>query len=167
MTPTRYDVQVGTRSVAVDFDPENGVQLADTPEYAGIARADASTFSVIIGGTSYTIRIRKAGDAYTMSADGFEVSVGVESERSRLLKRAGAAVRVAEHGTSILAPMPALVVRLEAEVGQEVAAGQGVVVLEAMKMENEIRTPRAGRVKAIHAKPGKAVEKGETLMILE
>jgi biotin carboxyl carrier protein len=167
MTPIRYDVRVGSISVAVDYDSEDGARLADATEYADIARVDDSTFSVLIAGTSYTIRIRKTGDTYTMTAGGNEASVEVESERSRLMKRAGAAVRTAEHGTSIVAPMPALVVRVETEVGQEVAAGQGVVVLEAMKMENEIRAPRAGRVKAIHANPGKAVEKGETLIILE
>jgi biotin carboxyl carrier protein len=167
MTPTHFDVRVGSTSVAVDYDRDNGVRLADAPECAGIARVDGSTFSVLAGGTSYTIRIRKTEDAYTMSADGFELRVEVESERSRLMKRAGATTRTTEHGTSIVAPMPALVVRLETEVGKDVLAGQGVIVLEAMKMENEIRAPRDGRVKAIPVRPGKPVEKGETLIILE
>jgi pyruvate carboxylase subunit B len=63
--------------------------------------------------------------------------------------------------------MPALVVRLEVEVGQDVIAGQGLVVLEAMKMENEIRAPRAGRIAAVPARVGSPVEKGEALVILE
>jgi biotin carboxyl carrier protein len=167
MTPKRYDVRVAGMPVAVDHEPGKGVRLANASEFPDIVRVDGSTFSVLAGGISHTIRIRKAGDAYIMSSGGFDAHVEVESDRSRLLKRAGATVRAAEHGTSIVAPMPALVVRLEAEVGQEVSVGQGLLVLEAMKMENEIRSPRAGRVKAIHAKPGKPVDKGETLIILE
>lgn len=167
MIPKRYDVLVGGTSVPVELDGEKGVRLADSTEFADITRVDASTFSVLTGGNSFSIRIRKAGDAYIMLADGVEVRVEVDSERSKLMKRAGASVRTAEHGTSVVAPMPALVVRLEAEVGQEVTAGQGLVVLEAMKMENEIRSPRAGVIRAIPAQPGKAVEKGETLIILE
>jgi pyruvate carboxylase subunit B len=63
--------------------------------------------------------------------------------------------------------MPGLVVRVQVEAGAAVAAGSGVVVLEAMKMENELRAPAAGRVRAILAAPGTAVEKGAVLIELE
>jgi biotin carboxyl carrier protein len=60
--------------------------------------------------------------------------------------------------------MPGLVVRVEVEPGQRLDAGAGVVVLEAMKMENEIATPGPGVVKAVHVKEGQAVEKGAPLV---
>jgi pyruvate carboxylase subunit B len=60
--------------------------------------------------------------------------------------------------------MPGLIVRIHVEVGAEVSAGQGLVVMEAMKMENELRAPAAGRVKAIVVMPGTAVEKGALLI---
>jgi biotin carboxyl carrier protein len=63
--------------------------------------------------------------------------------------------------------MPAMVVRLEVNVGDEVRAGQPLIVLEAMKMENELLASGAGRVKAVYATAGKAVEKGELLLLLE
>jgi pyruvate carboxylase subunit B len=59
------------------------------------------------------------------------------------------------------------VVRVAVAVGDQVAAGQGLVVMEAMKMENELRTASAGTVKAVHAAPGAAVEKGTVLVELE
>jgi pyruvate carboxylase subunit B len=65
---------------------------------------------------------------------------------------------------TVRAPMPGLVLRVEVEVGQELAAGGGLVVLEAMKMENEIRSPGPGKVKAILVEPGQAVEKGAPLV---
>jgi biotin carboxyl carrier protein len=63
--------------------------------------------------------------------------------------------------------MPALVVRVEVKAGDEVREGQGLLVLEAMKMENEIRSPQAGKVREVFVSNGKAVEKGELLLLLE
>jgi biotin carboxyl carrier protein len=62
--------------------------------------------------------------------------------------------------------MPGLVVRLEVQEGQRVAAGAPLIVVEAMKMENELRAPRAGRVSKIHVKRGAAVERGAILVTL-
>jgi len=63
--------------------------------------------------------------------------------------------------------MPGLIVRVNVEPGDRVQSGQGLVVMEAMKMENELRAQAAGTVKAVHAKPGSAVEKGALLVELE
>jgi biotin carboxyl carrier protein len=63
--------------------------------------------------------------------------------------------------------MPGLIVRVAVKPGDEVRAGQGLVVMEAMKMENELRAVAAGRVKAVQAQPGAAVEKGALLVELE
>ena len=63
--------------------------------------------------------------------------------------------------------MPAMVVKLEVNVGDEVRAGQPLIVLEAMKMENELLASGPGRVKAVYVNAGKAVEKGELLLLLE
>jgi biotin carboxyl carrier protein len=72
------------------------------------------------------------------------------------------------HGeVTITAPMPGRVVRVLVEPGQEVAARQGIVVVEAMKMENELRTPRPGRVRDIAVAPGTSVEAGRILAIIE
>jgi biotin carboxyl carrier protein len=67
----------------------------------------------------------------------------------------------------LLAPMPGRVVRVLAETGQEVEAGQGLVVMEAMKMENELRSPRAGRVVEVHARELQTVETGSLLVVVE
>ncbi len=65
------------------------------------------------------------------------------------------------------ATIPGRVLRVSVESGQDVAEGQSLVVLEAMKMENEVRSPRAGRVKQVHVKPGQAVSAGEVLIQFE
>lgn len=167
MTVIRYNVSVGTKTFAVDAEPGKSVRLAGSETAAEISRVDPTTMSVLLDGRSYTFRVERLEDGYVVGDGVSETKVTVDSERSRLLKRVSAVASRADHGTSITAPMPALVVRLEVVVGQSVAAGQGLLVLEAMKMENEIRSPRAGVVKTIHAAVGKAVEKGEVLVTLE
>ena len=69
-------------------------------------------------------------------------------------------------GGPVRAPMPGLVVRVEVTVGQEVAAGTGLVVVEAMKMENELRAHSRGLVEQIHVEAGQRVEKGAPLVTL-
>ena len=67
----------------------------------------------------------------------------------------------------LLCPMPGLVKAIHVEVGQEVKAGEALVVVEAMKMENELRSPKAGRVKDVSVKPGDSVEAGRVLLVVE
>jgi biotin carboxyl carrier protein len=67
----------------------------------------------------------------------------------------------------VRAAMPGKVVAVLVEVGATVERGQGLLVIEAMKMENEIAAPRAGRVASIRVKPGQAVEAGEVLAVIE
>jgi pyruvate carboxylase subunit B len=68
---------------------------------------------------------------------------------------------------TVVAPMPGLILKVEVEVGQAVKAGQGVVVVEAMKMENELKAPADGVVARIEVQPGQTVDKGATLLVLE
>ena len=96
---------------------------------------------------------------------GRTVAATVNGRRTR---RAGADTGGGAHGEqAVTAPMPGRVVRVLVAAGDEVAARQGVVVVEAMKMENELRSPKAGRVKEISVAPGASVEAGRVLLIIE
>lgn len=88
----------------------------------------------------------------------------VVDERTRRLQEVAAAGRADGAHVTVKAPMPGLVLRLEVEAEATVAKGQGLVVLEAMKMENELTAPMAGRVSAVHVRPGEAVAKGAPLV---
>jgi len=97
---------------------------------------------------------------------GERVEVTVRDERTR---ETAALTTAAPGGTApavVRAPMPGLVVRVEVADGQRVDAGAGLVVVEAMKMENELRAPRAGMVQTVHVAVGQAVEKGMPLVTL-
>ena len=92
------------------------------------------------------------------------VEVTVETERDRLLKRFGPGGGPAGQDGLVKAPMPGLVLRLLVAEGDHVEKGQGLLVLEAMKMENEIKSPVAGLVGPAMVEQGQPVEKGTRLL---
>jgi biotin carboxyl carrier protein len=102
-----------------------------------------------------------------ISAGGKDFEVEIDDQRSRLIKSFRPATAAKGGLTRVKAPMPGLVVRLEAEKGQTVKPGQGLLVLEAMKMENEIRSAVEGIVDQIAVKAGEAVEKDALLITIK
>jgi pyruvate carboxylase subunit B len=88
----------------------------------------------------------------------------VADERARNLKRLVGQAGQRSEGGIVRAPMPGLVLRLEVVLGQKITTGAGLLVLEAMKMENEIRANAAGVIKQIFVQPGQPVDKGASLM---
>lgn len=92
--------------------------------------------------------------------------VSVEDERSRHIRNLDGAGKAASTGAVVKAPMPGMVVRIPVSQGDQVAVGAGLLVLEAMKMENEMKAPVAGVVTAVRVTAGQAVEKGQILVEL-
>jgi biotin carboxyl carrier protein len=112
-------------------------------------------------------RRRPAAGQYTIDLDGYRFEVEALDERTQAIRRlAESAVRPTAPA-SVLAPMPGLVVRVLVQPGARVQAGQAVVVIEAMKMENELRASTAGIVRSVPVMPGSAVEKGAVLVEFE
>lgn len=96
---------------------------------------------------------------------GRSVPVTVNGRRTG---RGAADTGVGAHGEQkVIAPMPGRVMRVLVAAGDEVEARQPVVVVEAMKMENELRSPKTGRVKDVSVEPGASVEAGRVLMVIE
>jgi pyruvate carboxylase subunit B len=118
-------------------------------------------------GASHTVVARKNDDGYQILLAGKQLEAVVESERSRLLRKFDTQGSSGPKKVEIKAPMPALVVKVEVAVGDSVKPGQGLLILEAMKMENEIKAHSSGVVKTIYVTQGKPVEKGELLILLE
>ncbi len=121
----------------------------------------AGVMSLVIDGQQY--RCVLDGDAVVIGGRRFDFSV--EDPRS-LQGRRGVGAG-ADGPRALKAPMPGRVVRVLVEVGAEVAEGQGVVVIEAMKMQNELKSPKAGKVSRIAVTAGDAVGAGDTLAMVE
>jgi pyruvate carboxylase subunit B len=160
----KYTVTIDGREFEVQVDGDL-VRLNGKVVPASLLRVPGTPMrQLLLGSQSHTYVMVDDGASWTVAKSGAATSVTVEDERTRQVRRlAGRADRAAAGGV-VKAPMPGLVVRVEVNEGQEVSAGAGVVVLEAMKMENEISTPAGGVVTAVHVKAGQAVDKGAVLV---
>ena len=103
---------------------------------------------------------------YTLRVAGHRLEVEALDERASAIRKLGGTAKPAGPA-HVHAPMPGLIVRVSVAEGETVTAGQGVVTMEAMKMENELRAPADGVVKRVLVKPGTAVEKGAMLLEME
>lgn len=162
----KYIVDVNGERLEVELDAE-GVQVDGERVAAHLADVEGTPIQVVtIGGESHRVAVRR-GDGrgrYAIWMDGYRYEVEALDERMRTIRDLTAAAAASDGPRPLVAPMPGLIVRVTIEEGDVVEAGQGVVVMEAMKMENELRAASAGTVKAIHIQPGTAVEKGALLV---
>ena len=122
--------------------------------------------SLIVGTRSYRCDIepRKDGQLH-VRVNQSVVPLEMLDERKLRLRRASGKFTL-EGPQRIDAPMPGKVVRVLVKVGDEVQEGQGLLVVEAMKMENELKSPKAGKVTELHAVEGAAVESGAKLAVV-
>jgi biotin carboxyl carrier protein len=111
-------------------------------------------------GRSYEARVDETPGGLVVVIDGFRFEIEVRDPRRWSRKSAGGG---AEGVQNIAAPMPGKIVRVLIAPGDEVQPGQGLVVVEAMKMQNEMKAARAGRVLTLHAREGASVTAGEVL----
>lgn len=167
----RYLIEIDGESVELDVtDTEAGaaVRLGEEDLAAELASVGpAGPYSLLLDGESYEGYIQPVEDGYRIILNGQVFQVGVEeAARARLHGLAGGGSKH-EGATNVAAPMPGLVIGVPVEVGQAVKRGETVVILQAMKMENELRAPRDGTIKEIHAKPGATVAQGQVLVTLE
>ena len=122
---------------------------------------------LLLGKESWTVACQQLdGGRWALGAAGERLEVEVQDDRSRQIEALTGQGRKATVGGIVKAPMPGLVVRVEVKVGQHVQAGAGLVVVEAMKMENELRAQTRGVVEQVHVKAGDRVEKGAPLVTL-
>jgi biotin carboxyl carrier protein len=129
--------------------------------------ADQGAISLLVEGKSYTIDYERRGEKTALLLGGAQqrsVPFTVGDERA---SSATASRKASEGPISVVAPMPGKIVRVLAKPGEEVKADQGLIVVEAMKMENELRAPRAGRISQVLVREGAAVEGGATLCVLD
>lgn len=122
-------------------------------------------YSLLIGGRSYTAVAATQGEHREVTVNGVSSAVAVEDEQLARL-RGQVKSRRRAGGEQIKAPMPGRIVSISAAVGDAVESGQGVVVIEAMKMENELRAHASGTVKEIRVGEGDTVNKNAVLVVI-
>lgn len=165
----KYIASVNGADVEVTLDGA-GVSVDGEVVNARIAEVPGTPVRLLtIGDVQHRVIVRRGTQRgqYTIWAAGFRYEVEALDERTRTIRDLSAATAGPAGPAPLRAPMPGLIVRVSVENGDRVQTGQGMVVMEAMKMENELRASAAGTVKAVHARPGSAVEKGALLVELE
>lgn len=166
----KYIVTVNGQRLAVTLGPDGAALDDGAPVQAELKPVEGTPVRLVTIGDDVhrvVVRRREGRGHYVLWLDGFVYDVEALDERTRTIRDMAAAAAPPAGPAPIVAPMPGLVVRVNVRPGDTVATGQGLVVMEAMKMENELRAQGAGVVKAVLATPGTAVEKGAVLVELE
>lgn len=164
----RYIVTIEGREIEVDLSggvPRIDGELVDA-ELTTLPGTIVRHLKIGVESHAPLARPGPRSGLWTISSHGYPLEVEVLDERTRAIR---ALTGGAEHEVAkeVVAPMPGLVVRINVQPGEVVTAGQGVIVVEAMKMENELRAPADGVVSRIEVEPGSTVEKGALLIVLE
>ena len=162
-----YKVKVND---AVDFtlDQVQGVFRKDSKDLAiDISEFRNGHYHVLYKNKSYTVEVVSTGDQHKtalIKVNGKVYETGIEDRFDLLIKEMGLEGAVLQQAADVKAPMPGLVLKINVVVGQEVKKGDSLLVLEAMKMENMLKSTAEGIVKTIHVHTGDKVEKNQVLI---
>ena len=166
------EIEGRTRSVSVErLGADRYRMVLDGRTHVlSAARVGSFGYSLILDGEASTSREVHVAPTGTIGEllvhlDGQVAGVTMNGRAARRGSRDAAGAGGGEQ--RVVAPMPGRIVRVLVGPGDEVAARQGVIVVEAMKMENELRAPRSGRVREVSVSPGASVEAGRVLVVLE
>ena len=161
----RYFVTVNGQTFEVDL--AQGVKVNGEPVDAQLSHVPGTPVRRLsVGGRSHALYIGSAEGqgSWDLHLDGERFAVEVVDERTQAIRAMTGANSAPLGPKPVRAPMPGLIVRLAVVEGDTVSAGQGVVIIEAMKMENELKADAPGVVKKVLVQPGQAVEKGTVLI---
>jgi len=163
-----FDVEIDGVSTRLEVESDGkhcrfrlGEQRGRT---AQVAAVESGVYSVLIDGRSYEARAESGDDCAWITIRGHRFRVAIKDPRR--WSRTSASALSADR-ENVIASMPGKIVRLLVKPGESVAAGQGILVVEAMKMQNEMKTRRSGTVVAVAVREGETVVAGTVLATIE
>ena len=167
----KHEITINGARRSVEFTPpkNEGLRVAFTvdgrPVEADAIRVSRSAYSILLGGRSLEVAVEETetSGGLLLRVNGREFRTEIFDPRS-WRRGHGAGIEL-EGRQQLVAPMPGKIVRVLVAAGEKVSAGQGLVVIEAMKMQNEIRSPKSGTVEKL-AKEGQTVNAGEVLAVV-
>ena len=164
----KFEAQLGRETIPIEIAGADGhftVTLEGETHDVDARETEEGIWSVLWAGASYVADVTERDGVYVVDVDGERYAIRVEEETRYIIRTRGP--QGAERGQVLKAPMPGRVSLIEVAVGQVVAPGDGLIVLEAMKMENEFKAQVAGTVREIRVAPGQAVNPGDVLLVIE
>ncbi len=162
----KYITTINGKRFEIDVDKDGRVLVNGEPREIDFRALDVSLFSMIIQDKSYELVIEERDNSVQISMHGRVLTGEVLDERAQLLLTRKAGSTGGSGEVSIKSPMPGLIVAILVSEGDTIKQGQTVVILESMKMQNELRAPREGTVQRISVQPGQTVEQGKLLITI-
>jgi biotin carboxyl carrier protein len=162
----KYEAEINGRQMTVELEERDGHLTAAVGERRyeiEVARPEAGVYVLFVGDEVYEAHVWAEGGARRVKLRDRTFEAKIIDRKHRR----GAADHGIEGRQQLTAPMPGKVVRVLCAAGDEVTAGQGIVVVEAMKMQNEIKSPKAGRVTEVRVSEGATVTANQVLAIVE
>jgi biotin carboxyl carrier protein len=144
-------VTINGREVKVDYRHLRGGRL----------------YSVLADNVNYEFALERANGGFEAWHGSGVIRVDVSDEKTERLKSLTSGISGGDRASTLKAPMPGLILKIEVEVGQRVRKGDGLLIVEAMKMENELKAHTSGTIKDIKVKPGEPVEKNQVMIVFE
>jgi biotin carboxyl carrier protein len=164
----KFEIQIAGRARVVELTRNSEawwVALDGKEVDADVKEIEPGIFSILLEGKSHEVRVTRAlNGALKLQSGEYEFAAEIADPRAWRGRRHGSTE--AEGRQEIVAPMPGKVVRVLVAAGEKVEAGQGLMVVEAMKMQNEVRSPKSGVVEKLMVREGQAVNAGEGLAVI-
>ena len=160
-------MRVGADEFAVAVEEAEGglrVTVEDATHWVELTEAIPSVYTLLVDGASHDLVVSSQSSPMTLSLDGSVYSAEVARTKRASVPGSRAA---GAHSQEVRAPMPGLLLALPAPEGSRVEIGQAVAIMEAMKMQMEIRAPQAGTIRRVHVIPGQELSAGQLLVTME
>jgi acetyl/propionyl-CoA carboxylase alpha subunit len=155
----KYIAMIDDQKFTIDITRQGEITLDGEAINASLKQSlDQTIYSIIVDNQSYDVRIYPGEDFYTVEVGGEIYEITVEDERTHRLAGLKSSLGAMTGEYVLKAPMPGVVVDVPVTEGQEVTKGKTVVVLESMKMQNELKSPRDGKIHAVRVAKGDRVE---------
>jgi len=163
----KYITNIGEEEFIIEIDRDNEILVnGQRYEIDFQTSPEGNVFSMLLNHRSLEGMVEQRDDRWDVLIRGELYEVQVLDERSYRLAKARGSVTAVTGDATIKSPMPGIIIAVPVAEGDLVKKGDQVVILESMKMENELRAPRDGLVSRVHVSPGASVEKEQTLVTI-
>lgn len=160
----KYIATVNNHEFVIEIDPDRGILIDGEPQEIDFRRLPSGVTSLLMNHRSVAAVVEERAGQWDVLIAGDLYSVEVQDERARRLEKMRTTGLTVNGEAAVSSPMPGIIVSVAVAIGDAVHYGDKVVILESMKMENELRAPCSGIVTHIHVTPGMSVEKDQILV---
>lgn len=163
----KLEMRIGDRARHIEIERHAGLfqfRIDGRAVAADVVQVQLEVYSILIDGEAFEARIECGGAGLRVQIDGREFPIAIADPRQ--WRRDRNQIAAAEGHQQVVSSMPGKVVRVMVRAGEAVEAGQGLLVVEAMKMQNEIKSPKVGKIERIAVQEGQTINAGEVLAVI-